>query len=243
MKCVIVSGSNNQVSTTLKKATEIIEFLISKKKIAEVRIFDLSKHELNTCIGCLYCRKHEDCLFDTKDNMVNIKQSLLDSDLVVFCSPTYVNNISATMKNFIDRIHVWTHMMRLIGKKGIILTCSGSPGNTFANKYLVDVLLYMGADVIYSKNFSLYESENIGSIANEICENISLDKIKSIDKLEPLYKSILENIKKAVNYYELNDQKIDLKEVSYWVDTGIINCSTYLEAFKLIECNRRESEE
>lgn len=64
----------------------------------------LIKKEIKPCLGCF------DCWFKTpgkciiEDDMDELLSKLLSSDIVVFATPIYIDNLTGIMKNFMDRL-------------------------------------------------------------------------------------------------------------------------------------------
>lgn len=76
--------------------------------------------------------------------MDEIKRKILQSDLIVLGSPVFMNNVSGQMKAFIDRMFLWMHAMRLIGKPFIVTTTTVYSGQRATQGYLVDTGIGFG---------------------------------------------------------------------------------------------------
>ena len=64
-------------------------------------IIFLRNKNLNFCTGCDHCfNTGEDCI--QKDDFKEIKNQLIEADLVIFGTPNYFRNVPAILKNFID---------------------------------------------------------------------------------------------------------------------------------------------
>ena len=86
----------------------------------EVRLRDLV---INECVGCLRCRDEQKCSF--QDDMTELRDMLLKSDIVVLASPVYWCEITGLLKTFIDRLYFYHHRVNshlLSGKKAVIIT-------------------------------------------------------------------------------------------------------------------------
>ena len=71
---------------------------------AEVENIFLAKKEIKPCRGCFSCWLKTPGRCVTKDDMTELIEKIKDSDVVVFATPLYVDNVTGIMKNFMDRI-------------------------------------------------------------------------------------------------------------------------------------------
>ncbi|CYX26513.1 TPA: flavodoxin family protein [Streptococcus suis] len=120
--------------------------IIREKTEVEIILRTSINSKIKTCIGCERCFTNGKCTLDkyTDDDMFVIKKEMLESDIIVWISPVYLHNLNADMKNFLDRIAYWTHMMRLVGKQGIAISYSDTNGEEYVYDYLNKIINYMG---------------------------------------------------------------------------------------------------
>jgi len=71
---------------------------------AEVETVFLSGSDIRPCKGCHSCwfGNPGECVQD--DDMAELMPRIIDSDVIVFSSPLFVDNVSGLMKNFMDRL-------------------------------------------------------------------------------------------------------------------------------------------
>lgn len=76
----------------------------ARKGGAEVENVFLAKKEINPCRGCFSCwlKTPGECVI--KDDMAELLKKFAGSDVVVFATPLYVDNVTGIMKNFMDRL-------------------------------------------------------------------------------------------------------------------------------------------
>ena len=103
MKIVVINGSpkgkdsntNIMVSAFLKGAQEA--------GAETINIF-LSEKEIKYCKGCHICWSREPGQCVTNDDMLGIISSMGGADIIIFATPIYFENISGTLKVFMDRM-------------------------------------------------------------------------------------------------------------------------------------------
>jgi multimeric flavodoxin WrbA len=83
----------------------IEEFLLSAHQAgAKVKSIQLAEKKINPCTGCGACfyETPGECVF--KDEMQGLIHEFLASDVVVFATPLYMDNVTTLMKTFMDRL-------------------------------------------------------------------------------------------------------------------------------------------
>jgi len=60
--------------------------------------------KITHCLGCFHCwvKTPGKCVID--DDMKELLQIIMSSDIIVFATPLYVDNVTGIMKNFMDRL-------------------------------------------------------------------------------------------------------------------------------------------
>lgn len=99
-KVLIIFGSprkNGNLSKMVQLAVKQSENLNYK-----VDYIDLYEKDIATCKGCMQCKKTGVCVIN--DDIQEIRQLLIECDLVIVASPTYFANVSAPVKNMFDRL-------------------------------------------------------------------------------------------------------------------------------------------
>ena len=81
------------------------EFLNGAKEGgAEIENIFLVKKEIKRCLGCFKCWTTTPGKCIIKDDMAELLSKFISSDIVVFATPLYVDNVTGIMKNFMDRL-------------------------------------------------------------------------------------------------------------------------------------------
>lgn len=117
MKILFVNGSSRHSKGTTYKLIDMLKTGMERES-AQVSIIDIVFEHLNPCSACYQCWETENgCIYD--DRMAEILKEMLESDLIVFATPLYMNNISALMKIFMERTMPLCRKEFRIGKDGI----------------------------------------------------------------------------------------------------------------------------
>lgn len=91
---------------------------------------------------------------DDTDDIKKLEYQLIKSDIIIFASPIYMHSVSGFMKNFIDSIGYWTHLLKLRGKVGISISSCHSNGVNFTSEYLDKILAQLGCSIESSVKLS-----------------------------------------------------------------------------------------
>lgn len=144
-----------------------------------------------------------------------LEEEILNSDVVIFCSPVYLHNISGSMKKILDLFVVWSHSLRLAGKVGVVITFSSSNGNKEVSKYLDKILNYFGVTVLgnFSFNHAMLEENIKNELINfmDLIENTDLSKVRVSEQQNKIFLLYKDWYSKNINLSE--KEKMLLEEV------------------------------
>ncbi len=71
---------------------------------AETENIFLARKKIRPCLGCFDCWSVTPGKCILKDDMDELIEKVMSSDIVVLATPLYVDNVSGIMKNFLDRL-------------------------------------------------------------------------------------------------------------------------------------------
>jgi multimeric flavodoxin WrbA len=124
MKIVGICGSMRANGNSEWMVDKILES--ANNEGAQVKKILLRDFDIEYCTGCDACHNNGgNCVIN--DDMQKIYPLLLEADVIVVGSPNYFKNVSALMKNFIDRTNAFVRVKprKLEGKFAIGVSVGG----------------------------------------------------------------------------------------------------------------------
>ena len=165
---------------------------------------------------------------------------MFSADVVAFASPVYAHSLTGLMKNFIDRISYWLHILKLTGKYGIVVSVSNSNGNVFVDDYLSKMMEFLGVSVIEKVDYSNVkplDRQDIIETANKIKKYLINDReILNYDMKNNVFQ-VYKNADQ--NEYKNREKKagaVMTDEILYWKNNGYFDCADFRELYDLINC-------
>ena len=110
MRITVIRGSPHRHGSSNMLADSFVRG--AEEAGHEVVEFDAAHSDINPCRGCDHCGMNGDCAI--RDDMPEVRDMLLGSDMVMFVTPLYYFGVSAQLKMVIDRFYSYT--TRLSGK-------------------------------------------------------------------------------------------------------------------------------
>jgi multimeric flavodoxin WrbA len=179
MKTVILFGSPRKKGNTRQLVNAFSETM--KKKGHDVRLLNLNEMNVRPCQGCLVCAKEGRCRIN--DDMKDIRKYMLESDLLVYATPTYWWGPSAQLKVVIDRsVAFFDEDMesRIKGKKAVtLITCADKSLDTFTP-----------ALDQFRRTFDALSITYLGGVEEAGCEETGKVSKKALEKTKKLAQSL-----------------------------------------------------
>jgi multimeric flavodoxin WrbA/rubredoxin len=195
---LLINGSSHRGHNT-DILVEIAESALKKRNV-NYRRFDLNALNIQHC-WCCYSMKDEACTYPCRnqiDDMPALHEMIVDSKAVIIASPINWNNMSARLKDFLDRLTCLQNLS-LIGKENLtygktlgILVDGHEDG---ALKTAFDIFTYfqqMG--YIFAPFGFAYRTHRAGYDAKTDNEFFGSDK-KIIKDVEGVVSNVIETIK------------------------------------------------
>ncbi len=143
MKVIAINGSPRKGNTDF-----MLDIL--SNSISTLEIIFLRKKNIKFCDGECFCARNKKCKIE--DDMLDIYKKLEEADLIILASPCYFSNVTAIMKNFMDRCNPYYYNRKLTGKGFFLISVGGySPSIKWAIKSMENFLRG-----IYAKKIGSY---------------------------------------------------------------------------------------
>ncbi|MEM0380208.1 MAG: flavodoxin family protein [Desulfurococcaceae archaeon] len=237
VKVLFINGSPRKYGSCSKLMFAAEKGVIDAGGTVLDRIF-LYDYDIKPCIGCL-CDDESICRYPCiiKDDFNKIGEKILESHAIIFVSPIYWYNVSGVLKNFIDRMTCFEHMIFINGRSivegktvGFIAVGNDAGGIQLLSNLLITMnsmglhippwaIAYSHERDVLEDDQAIRDSYNVGYIVvkasrflNSVKEwyepNVDLDRVR---------KYVLDNIvkysdqkrerDKLFNKYKLNNYK------------------------------------
>jgi multimeric flavodoxin WrbA len=117
---LVIIGSPRKMGNSFKIVKRIEKRMRTLGDI-EINYLFLRDAHLELCRGCWSCLSVGDDRCPLKDDREAIEKLMLDADGVIFASPVYALNVTALMKNLLDRFAYTLHRPRFFRQKAMIV--------------------------------------------------------------------------------------------------------------------------
>lgn len=130
MKILVINGSNRRHGNTDQITSLVIEHLERQAKekdfCLDVERVYLGRLNLQFCRGCRICYDRGEDHCPVGDEILALKARMLAADGLILASPVYVDDVSALVKNMIDRLCHLCHRPQFAGKAAYLIATTGS---------------------------------------------------------------------------------------------------------------------
>lgn len=209
---LLINGSSHHAHNTNITAA-LAENALKKQKVS-YRRFDLNKLQIYHC-WCCYSMRDNACTYPCRnqhDDAPALHEMLLQAKAVIVVSPINWNNMSARLKDFLDRL-TCIENMPLLGKKQ---PCTGKAAGIIvighedgAMKTAMDIFLYFEQMGFILAPFG-FAYRTHGGQFNSITDNAYLNADKKLKKdVEGVVSNVVATMKSGIE----NKLKPKIKEV------------------------------
>lgn len=120
MKITILEGSPNRHGSSNHLAEQFIRG--AEEAGHTVTVIDAAHRDIRPCTGCVRCGYEGPCV--QKDDMEDIRRTILDGDMLVFVTPLYYYGMSAQLKTLIDRFCAFNSSIQAKRMKSALLSAA-----------------------------------------------------------------------------------------------------------------------
>ena len=178
-KVCIIIGSRRDGNSS--KLANLMKNRFKKERIISSTIIS-GNQKIYLCTGCMDCDVNGKC--DFKDDMEENINKILESDTLIFISPTRWNLLSGDLKIFMDRLNPLYTPKKLKGKKMVSIVIGGKKKEEYSTDAALTSLNSFAdsADmkVIYQYQFNecllaediLEKSDEVNKMIDELIKKI-----------------------------------------------------------------------
>lgn len=195
-------------------------------------IMKLGETELSLCRGCRACFEKGEERCPCKDLAADIARKMRQADIIIMASPVYVEDISGSMKNLIDRMAYNCYRQALAGKAAYVITTSGVGSTSHATKTMKAALGFWGLSVIGTLRLRMSDRMGEEELTSRYGKELKAAAISIYAKLErtqpkPSLRSII--VFKVQQLSWQKEQKQSLTR-EYWMKRGWLDkrCTYYV---------------
>jgi len=191
----------------------------------------LNDYHLEFCNGCKLCfDKGEQFCPYTDDRNVLIEK-MVQSDGVIFASPSYAFQVSGRMKNFIDRIAFIYHRPRFFKKTFTTIGVQFIPFGKQIQKYLEGVGNNLGFDVLVGTTIITPEpipEKQLIKLKSKIA-NLSVLFYKRLNNRKSISPSLFDIVKFRMTRSGLQSSDLKLYDYDYYKNMGWFQTDYYYD--------------
>lgn len=157
MKILACVGSCRKKGNTARVVELIAEQLRAEaarqREALEMETVYLGQQDIRPCRGCRVCFDQGEDRCPLKDDLPAIKSKMKEADGIIVASPVYVNDVSGTVKNWLDRLAHVCHRPEFAGKCAYLVATVGNGPTRHALRTLSMALSSWGFHVAGQSGF------------------------------------------------------------------------------------------
>jgi multimeric flavodoxin WrbA len=125
-----------------------IQAILAQHAEVELDMINCKDAEVEECRGCDLCLQKGEQYCPIKDGLADIVRRLEQADALVFASPVYAMQVTASFKRMVDRLAWLFHRPSLVGKPALTLVTTGGGGIRPTARYLEMTAVGWGCRVV-----------------------------------------------------------------------------------------------
>lgn len=182
MKILAIMGSPRKGETY--KALQIFEEKLTKMGDISFEYVFLKDMNIKTCRGCFLClEKGEEFCPHREDDLNIIVSKMMEADGVIMASPNYALQVTAIMKNLLDRMAYVFHRPRFFHKVWMPFITQGVYGGENIVKYLDEVGSFWGFINCRGLNLTITPGQKLPAEEQKLERQIEEGAVRLYQKL------------------------------------------------------------
>ena len=159
MRLMTVIGSHRKNGNTAQIAALLEEQLQAAAAEAgdllEIETVYLGQRRIGLCRGCRICFDHGEEECPLQDDLLAIRASMQAADGLIVATPVYVDDVSGTAKNWIDRLAFVCHRPEFAGKSAFLVATVGIGPTSHTLRTLRMALMSWGYHIVGQAGFKM----------------------------------------------------------------------------------------
>lgn len=227
MNITVIYASNRKT----KSCTYNIAQLLIKELLADGRLFEffLPKDMPHVCCGCYACIRGHEKICGGYAALAPILSAMEQSELLIFCSPTYALHTPGQMKTLLDhlsyRFMVHRPDLSFMKKQAVIINTAGGGGMRATVREIKDSTQYWGVARTYSIMQSVWEYDWT-TLPENFRKAVFCKASKTIAKIRRQEKHLRPSMKVKGLFYLYRwlhgHRKMSAVDDAYWAEKGYV---------------------
>ncbi|MDR3574016.1 MAG: flavodoxin family protein [Anaerolineaceae bacterium] len=238
MKILALVGSYRKNGNTAQIVGLIRDHLdrlaASANQTIEVETVFLGHQQIGLCRGCRVCFDQGEEKCPQKDDLPLINAKMKQADGLLVASPVYVDDVSGTVKNWIDRLAYNCHRPGFAGKSAYLVVTVGSTPTGNALRTLRTALSTWGCHIVGLSGFktgALMKPAEINARFQKQTEEIARKFYQDIQMQKYTRPSFLSLMMFKIQQWSWARRALeDTVDVRYWKELGWFepDCDFYI---------------
>jgi len=211
-------------------------FAAARNIVIEFEFISLAELDIATCRGCRACFNKCEDRCPLKDDLLEVRNKLLEADGVILGSPIYVEDVNGIMKNWIDRMAFNCHRPAFSGKSALILTTSGAGSSKHALRTMKAALSTWGFYISAQSKFrmgalmEINQVEKCYSKKSRMLADKLFTTILKNKPVKPSFSSLL-IFKVQQKYWNMDIHQTSKYDYEFWKNNGWLepHCDYYVK--------------
>lgn len=226
MKIAVFYGTKHQGST-YHIAKQIMEGCCIPEE--DIKEFYLPDAMPNFCRGCFNCIANDVSKCPDYEYTKPIMDAIIEADLLLFATPTYVYHMTAQMKAMFDHLAFWWMVHRpeesMFHKQAVVISTAAGGGTKSAIRDVKDSLRFWGVGKVFTYGINV-RAANWQGVSAPIKRRISRDTFRLSHQIMRHYNqgNLSPSFSSKCMFYKMRffQKKIGISDVdvAYWRKNG-----------------------